>query len=429
MDADIIISGGGPAGLMAAKTCAEDGLKVILVDLKKEIPKYLRPCCSMWMTEPNYHNENYRFENNRIIFEKNNFTVPYNGVFEDLSRSVRISTKGHTVVMGKKDSPVARVIDKEILLKGLFDEALKLGVKFQNQTVSVKAEENKYGVKLRVIHKGKSSWITGRILLVADGVNSKIIENLGLNKKRKTIFDTNVVSYHMTNIKTPYPDGWIRFTGTGFTGVGGGSMLPKPAKPGGVPFFEVYAPPVNFQKINEKEIMKKFFEHPVVKEWFQGAEVIERFACRWTVWTPIKKPAKGKIILVGDSAAFQEVENQGALMCGYRGAKAAKEELEGKKGFNNYNRFWQEFFEFNDREKLEESCRGAWFRNLTDDDIDYLYSLLEGEFIEGYINHFEAGSKLLHVLEEKIDRIKKERPKIAETMQSFYNLSPEDFFA
>ncbi len=429
MDCDIIISGGGPSGLTAAKRCAELGLKVILVDLKKDICRYTRPCCAMWMTEPNYHNENYSFQKNKIDFHRNNFSVPYSGEVIDLKKSVRLSTKGKVVIMEKKDSPVAKVIDKGALLKGLFDEAVESGVKIQNQTVAVGAEEIGSGVKLKTIHNGKASWISGKILLAADGVNSKIVEGMGLNKNRKVIFDTNVASYRMINVKTPYDDAWVRFTGAGFTGVGGGSMLPKPAKYGDEPCLEVYAPPVDFKKISEKNIMKIFFEHPAVRDWFKEAKIVERLACRWTVWETIVKPATGKIIFVGDSAAFQEVENQGALMCGYRSAEAVRKELNGEGGFDEYNKFWNEFFEFNDRKKIEESCRGAWFRNLNDDEIDYLYSLLEGEYIDSYINHFESGSKLLHILDKKIERIKKERPEIARLMESFYNLAPEDFFA
>jgi len=36
MKYDLIVVGGGPGGSMAAKTAAEDGLKVVLVDHKKE---------------------------------------------------------------------------------------------------------------------------------------------------------------------------------------------------------------------------------------------------------------------------------------------------------------------------------------------------------------------------------------------------------
>ena len=39
MDCDIIVVGGGPAGAMAAKTCAEKGLKVLLLE-KEQIPRY-----------------------------------------------------------------------------------------------------------------------------------------------------------------------------------------------------------------------------------------------------------------------------------------------------------------------------------------------------------------------------------------------------
>ncbi len=36
MKYDLIVVGDGPGGLMAAKTAAEDGLKVIMVERKKE---------------------------------------------------------------------------------------------------------------------------------------------------------------------------------------------------------------------------------------------------------------------------------------------------------------------------------------------------------------------------------------------------------
>ena len=45
MKYDVIVIGAGPAGLMAAKTAAEDGLKVLLIERKKEITEINRLCC------------------------------------------------------------------------------------------------------------------------------------------------------------------------------------------------------------------------------------------------------------------------------------------------------------------------------------------------------------------------------------------------
>ncbi len=44
MKYDVIVIGAGPAGLMAARTAAEDGLKVLLIERKKEITKINRLC-------------------------------------------------------------------------------------------------------------------------------------------------------------------------------------------------------------------------------------------------------------------------------------------------------------------------------------------------------------------------------------------------
>ena len=39
---DIIVVGTGPAGLMAAKTAGEQGLKVVLIERRKDITKWTR---------------------------------------------------------------------------------------------------------------------------------------------------------------------------------------------------------------------------------------------------------------------------------------------------------------------------------------------------------------------------------------------------
>ena len=45
---DLIIVGGGPGGLMAAKTAAEDGLKVVLIERKRDITEIDRACTQIF---------------------------------------------------------------------------------------------------------------------------------------------------------------------------------------------------------------------------------------------------------------------------------------------------------------------------------------------------------------------------------------------
>ena len=43
---DVVVVGAGPAGLIAAQTIGESGKSVLLVDIKKDIVKIFRSCCS-----------------------------------------------------------------------------------------------------------------------------------------------------------------------------------------------------------------------------------------------------------------------------------------------------------------------------------------------------------------------------------------------
>ncbi|MBW2184431.1 MAG: FAD-binding protein, partial [Deltaproteobacteria bacterium] len=137
---DLIVAGGGPAGLMAAVTAAKEGLKVALIERKTKISSVKRSCCTALINEPGTHGESVSLENKRIVFHRTDFSVPYDGPSIPLKQLIKFSPNGNKFVVERNEDPVAIALNKECILEGLLDEAEKLGVKIVNGAQALKAE-------------------------------------------------------------------------------------------------------------------------------------------------------------------------------------------------------------------------------------------------------------------------------------------------
>ena len=77
---DLVIVGAGPAGLMAAKTAAENNLSVALIDKRNDISGWRRADCMMFYgLEGGFLGEDIEVKLGKIIFSKNGFEVGYRG--------------------------------------------------------------------------------------------------------------------------------------------------------------------------------------------------------------------------------------------------------------------------------------------------------------------------------------------------------------
>jgi len=425
MSHDIIVVGAGPAGLTAAVTAAADGFSVLLVETKEHIARQTRPCCSMWLVEPGFHNETCTFNDEKIFFHRNDFCIPYNGKIVDLHRSKRISAGGHCMTMGKKIMPIGRVIDKSNLLNGLLTEVEKRNVDIRQRTTCLGIEVSEKGVKARLRHQGAEEWAEAKYLLAADGVDSRIVQSMGMNKTRKIIIRTPMLHYYFADVQTPHKNCWVQFIGDGFNGVSG-TMLHKPDSEGNRDIFEIGAVPPLKSGMGAKEAMDRLIAHPMLQEWLSPARLIKKMGCRWTLWTPVPEPAQNRVIIIGDAASFQEVENQGAIMCGYRAARAVAAEESGENGFAGYNRFWQQSFEFNDPDILKDTWKAFIFGYLGNENIDYLLGLAQGKLLDGYVNHFTCADVIFDFFKEQLPRIEKERPELAVKIKKFDNFNVEE---
>jgi flavin-dependent dehydrogenase len=118
------------------------------------------------------------------------------------------------------------------------------------------------------------------------------------------------------------------------------------------------------------------------------------------------------MLVIGDAAAFIGVQNQGAMMCGFRAGKAVFDELDGSEGFKNYVDWWKRSFEFNDPKLLKGMAVIPAFNigGFTDEDIDYLFSLIDGEDIYGTCSQYKSVAAIWIAMDNHSETIKREKP-------------------
>jgi flavin-dependent dehydrogenase len=416
---DVIVVGAGPAGLMAAKTAKEEGLDVLLVERKKEITRVRRTCAEGLITRPNCDEETVTVEGERIIFHINDFSIHYYGPWVDMKQVLHISPNGSTVVTERDETPVAKIFNKEVLLENLLSEVEKSGCDIENETAGIKAENAKDEVIVTLESKGKEKEVKGRVAIAADGVNSRIVESLGINKNRKFFGSPKVMSYFLEGVKTPLPNAFITYTGKGHSDGPLGYFMPKaPKKAGDPPVFELAG--------STEEALKSFMAKGKYASWFEEAKIMRKTSAVLNFYTPIREPVAGNVMIVGDAASFIEVYVQGAIMYGFRAAKAAAKEMKGGDGFAEYVDYWQTSYEYNRPHKMDDACRVALgLPALMDEELDYLFALMAPEKIRSYYDEFSLNRFIAAVMSH-IPKMRGERADLAAKIETLFKAPLEE---
>lgn len=415
---DVIVIGGGPGGLTAAKTAAERGLSVILVEVKKEIPRIHRTCAQIFYlshigggqayTKP-VRVEIASGEKAKLVFPDINLSTEYGGVLRGCYDWHNLSPNG-TRFYTCRNKLWGFVINKGVLLKGLLDDVEKLGATIRTETMALDAENTKSGVKVKVRNsKGETSNIDAKHAIVANGVNSRIVENLGLNKTRQKIGMTiRLLGYIMEGIECPYPpSSWISF-----------------AYPSISPFINIWMGPMaegtwqvgTTAKAPDfpVDIMNRFLSTSHFAPWFKNAKIVGRNACSITPRYPIAEPVKGNMVIIGDAAAPAETWNQGAMACAHQAVNTIQ-----KGTLKEYIEWWKESFEFNRPEYFKELARyPALNMFFKDNELDYLYRLIKDELV----------SNISEELIKHADRIRTEKPEVYEKLKKLQDISLGDTF-
>lgn len=211
---DVVVVGAGPAGTIAAQTCAEGGLRVAMLE-KNANPG--RKLCGGGVS-------------NRAVRE---FNIDRDAVGQRVTSLCVFSQSGkYTILSRKGDIAVYRTSIEDPTLRKfdvyLARRAVNSGAKLFSSTEAVSMTRQGDGTAVIMAKSAKGSInFRGRIVIGADGFNSMIARSTGLHKLyRKSEFAVSVQREVLLDRKVD--DGCVyHFFDPGISPVGFGWLYPK----------------------------------------------------------------------------------------------------------------------------------------------------------------------------------------------------------
>jgi digeranylgeranylglycerophospholipid reductase len=368
MTYDIIIVGGGPGGLMAARTAAQAGLKTLVLERKKNITEIKRACLEAlylkWITPDGYLEPvalEQSSEYTRIHLLGPGVSVDYKGPLRHYNNVVFVSPGGQRVY-AFKDDIYAYYFDKSSYLDGLLAEATDAGAEVRAEAVCLAVENTPSGASVRFSDPGGERVLQARRVIAADGVRSRVVESLGLNAKRLTYLANR----------------------TGVGNIAGPVDADIPGQE--TSYISIHVPSLDHARLgigHTADGMRwilgdyaKLREFPSFEPWFARTETVKRIGFSMPVRTPLRVPVAGNVVIAGDAGAPVETWVQGATASGYRAVEAILKEFDGKPGNADYTRWWQRAFFFNDPGFFKRTvAHHALLDTVEDAEMDYIYEI------------------------------------------------------
>jgi digeranylgeranylglycerophospholipid reductase len=417
---DIIVVGGGTSGLQAAKTAAENGLRVALLERKTHPAVVQRSCAQMFlMNMDSFYNERMYFSETakKWVFPVNNFSVNYAGNYRKFYGCHFIAPNAQDrIEIGDYEanaSPqgiAAVVFDKNALLEGLFEEGRQAGVDYFLERNVTSVSRVAAGVQVKTA-EGDS--LTGTFCIAADGINSRLARISGLNRQRRFLFTTGSVSYYVTGVEFERSE--VICMGNAYDHKGGlGSvhfcMLPS-----------AYREDEYWLYVNGDERLDYFTNKSNFSTWFKKTEITHKRCAVINAWSPAPEPFLDNIVFVGDSCWFAEAENTGALLSGHKAANAICEALHrgqpNRQGIMNYILWWKKNWpETHDYKDF--LCYPVFFRIFTEDELNYLHGVITKKLFWS-MNPFNLYGHIMRGMQPYVEKIRLERPELARKLEKF----------
>ncbi|WP_455392830.1 geranylgeranyl reductase family protein [[Eubacterium] cellulosolvens] len=356
---DAVIIGGGIAGSTTGGQIAQNGYKVLIIEEHHEVGKPVQ--CAGLVTPR--------------IFD----LVPENGCILNKVRGAKIYSPHGSELMIDAGKTKAVVIDRVRFDQNCMTMALRAGCELWLGAKAVHAKYSKTGVSVKIMRDGKYSTVNARLLIGADGVQSRVARWFGL-KTPKTILSGFGAELSGADVDPRFVELYLgkNVAPNFFSWVIPRSSSPSAATTGRVPVRVGLA--CTKTKKNAYEYYQQLFTHPILGPKLNAAKPIQYIAGGIPIGL-VPKSYTNNVMLVGDAAGQVKPTSGGgvytSIVCARHCADAAKLAFQSSdysaKRLKSYQKAWQDEL----GKELKHGFRlFRVFMHLRDDQLEEGFKLL-----------------------------------------------------
>jgi flavin-dependent dehydrogenase len=411
---DVVVVGAGPAGLMTARTAGEGGLRIALLERRTDISKSRRTDGGVVALDEYLIGQVVRFnrETQTLVFPVSGFSLKYDGPRNHHRYGFHLySPGGKRFMVGdwaelKKDpekNSRGIALSRGRFLHGILAEVQAKGVEYFPNTNAVGVTTAADGA---TVHTDKGDY-EGKFIVAADGINSRIVRSLGLNKKRKFLGTTRYLTWTMTGVRPPDAEGLI-FVYTMYGTFSIMQICDEDHSHVGI---------LNSDPKVELEFLLKRFtgEDPVFSPWFKGAKRVGGAeSCVVNGWEAIEKPYYKNVVLVGDACWCEQFAHPPSLSAGHELGHALTrafiDEKFNEEGVAQYLE-WYGTKCYKPYGSRAMGAGGSISDYLAAEELDYL-AALPGKPAPHTASFYRLFTTIFETYQPLVPRIKEERPEI-----------------
>ncbi len=367
---DLVVVGGGPAGLLSAISASKKGVGVTLLESKKVIGRHEH--CAGLLSIDGLKSLNLLNLPPTVIQNK------------DIRGSKIYSPKGELIVV-EKNKPTAWVVDRAGFDSHLSSQAIELGVKIRTSSRVLNIKRTNNHLKYILGKRNTTQKIKSKMVILAEGRFPALNEKFNLpSPSRNNIvyasqfimsgvkdIEREFVEIYQSNNLVPGFFGWII------------PIDEKRAKVG----LGVTNPPAG------KSLENLINSHPIIKQKLSSATIEKRMSGVIPIGSYIKRTYADNVLVVGDAAGQTKPTTGGGVIFGGIAAKIAgnissqaiKNADFSSKFLSEYEKRWRKEFRRNlDVMKLVRN----YLNSLKDEHVEKLFNLLNKPKIKKKISRF-----------------------------------------